>query len=112
MLVAATGIAGGVVWRLTTGSTASLRPRIRERPVRFEETFEVTALPVMEAPAGVVPAGPAFAFEETTAEPPHRVWSAVRLVVLILGLAGIGAASLWAIGHMVNQALANKLTAP
>jgi hypothetical protein len=109
VLVTATGIAGTVVWRMTAGPAGAPRPRLRHR-VRFEESFEVTALPVTDAGPGFGPAGPAFAFEETVADPPHRVWSAVRLVVLILSLAGIGAGAIWAVAHLVNQALANKLT--
>jgi hypothetical protein len=111
VLVAATGIAGTVVWRMTAGPTGGPRARLRSR-VRFEDSLEVTGLPVVDAGAVNAPTGPAFAFEETVAEPPHRVWSAVRLVLLIAGVAGIGAAAIWAVAHFVNQALANKLTGP
>jgi hypothetical protein len=108
ILTTAAGIAGGIVWRLTAGAGASLRPRVH-RPVRFEESFEVTALPVVEAGYGVT-AGASLAFEESAAEPSRPVWSAVRLVLLILGLAGIGAAGIYTVAHFVNKALADKLT--
>ena len=105
MLVLAAGIAGGVVWRLSAGPTAISRPR---RRVRFDETLEVTSLPIAEG--GISLASSSIAFEESPADPPHRTWSAVRLILLILVVAGIGAGTIWAIAHFVNEALASRLT--
>lgn len=109
VLLAATGIAGSVVWRLTAGPAATLRPRLRPRRVRFEETLEVTALPLAD---GVSLGQSGFAFEETVVEPPRRAWSALRLVGLILTVAGAGAGAIWLVAHFVNQALESRLTGP
>ncbi|MDQ3643339.1 MAG: hypothetical protein M3450_18195 [Actinomycetota bacterium] len=109
VLIGAAGIAGSIVWKLTAGTGASIRPRGR-RPVRFEDAFEVTALPVSPARVGVGP--PALAFRETASEPARPVWSAIRLIVLIASVAAIGAAGIYFVVHFVNQALANRLTGP
>jgi len=110
VLLLAAGIAGGVVWRLTFGPSAGARPRGRRQRVRFEDAFEVTALPVTDP--SIPLAASAIAFAPTPAEPPHRVWSAVRLVILVMSLAGLGAGAVWVVAHFVNQALANRLTQP
>jgi hypothetical protein len=107
VLVLAAGIAGGVVWRLSAGPTGISRPR---RRVRFDETLEVTSLPITEG--GISLASSSIAFEESPADPPHRTWSAVRLALLILVIAGIGAGTIWAIAHFLNEALASRLTGP
>jgi hypothetical protein len=106
VLVLAAGIAGTVVWRLSGGPSMGLSGS--RRRVRFDETLEVTSLPVVE---GGFPLGStSIAFEESPAEPPHRTWSVVRLVLLILVIAGIGAGTIWGIAHFVNEALASRLT--
>lgn len=107
MLVVATGIAGGLVWKLSAGSGGLGLPRPHR--VRFDESLEITSIPMLEPDmAGTG----AIAFEERPAEPPHRTWSIVRLVVLIAGLAGIGAGTIWAAVHFLNLALAERIQTP
>jgi hypothetical protein len=110
VLLLATGIAGAVVWRLTLGPSGLPRGRRQRNRVRFEDAFEVTALPVTDA--GIPLAASSIAFQPTPVEPPRRGWSVVRLVVLVAGLAGIGAGAVWVVAHFVNQALASRLTEP
>ena len=105
VLVLAAGIAGGLVWWLTAGPSGGVT-RARRR-VRFDETLEVTALPL----ADVAGTG-AIAFEESPAEPPRRTWSVVRLVALILAVAGLGATAVYAVGHFLRLALDSKLAGP
>ncbi|MEX2458243.1 MAG: hypothetical protein WD770_04595, partial [Actinomycetota bacterium] len=96
---------GGVVWRLSAGPAGISRPR---RRVRFDETLEVTSLPVVEG--GISLASSSIAFEESPADPSHRTWSAFRLVLLIVAVAGIGAGTIWVIARFLNEALASRLT--
>lgn len=106
VLMLAAGIAGGLVWRLSAGPGGSL-PRTRRR-VRFDETLEVTAIPLLDA--GVTSGS--IAFEESPVDPPRRTWAAVRLVLLIVTVAGIGATLIYAVGHFVRLALDSKLAGP
>jgi hypothetical protein len=113
VLLVAAGVAGFVVWRLTTGTGLPPRPvrrklprtRARRRPIRFEETAEVTGI------SSLIEERTAFEFssEEGVEDRPHRARSVAALVATVALAAALIAAAITGILGFIKQVLDSNL---